>query len=113
MINENCGSTTEQFLLTAKQSKKVKLFGTTTLGSLDISNMYSVNSPCGEYKLWYGLTKSFRIPEMLIDGNDNKHISEKLFISTNTVKYHFRNLFEKLNIKSRVELSSLFIKQTF
>jgi len=68
LINGNCGSTTEQFLLEAKQSKKVKLFGVTTLGSLDISNMYSVNSPDGNYKLWYGLTKSYRIPEMLIDG---------------------------------------------
>jgi len=68
LINSNCGSTTEQFLLAAKQSKKVKLFGTTTIGSLDISNMYSVNSPSGEFTLWYGLTKSYRIPEMLIDG---------------------------------------------
>ena len=68
LINGNCGSSTEQFLLEAKQSKKVKLFGTSTLGSLDISNMYSVNSPCGEYQLWYGLTKSYRIPEMTIDG---------------------------------------------
>jgi effector-binding domain-containing protein len=68
LINSNCGSTTEQFLLATKQSKKVKLFGTTTLGSLDISNMYYVNSPCGEFKLWYGLTKSYRIPEMQIDG---------------------------------------------
>ena len=68
LINGNCGSTTEQFLLEAKQSKKVKLFGTTTLGSLDISNMYSVIFPSKEFKLWYGLTKSHRIPEMLIDG---------------------------------------------
>jgi len=67
LINKNCGSTTEQFLLAAKQSKKVKLFGTTTIGSLDISNMYSVKSPSGEFILWYALTKSYRIPEMLID----------------------------------------------
>lgn len=69
LINENCGSTTEQFLLMAKQSKKVKLFGRTTLGSLDISNVNSVNSPCGKFKLLYGITKSYRIPELVIDGN--------------------------------------------
>ena len=30
--------------------------------------MYYVNSPSNEFKLWYGLSKSYRIPEMLIDG---------------------------------------------
>ncbi len=67
LINKNCGSTTEQFLLAAKQSKKVKLFGTTTSGALDISNLNMTVFPCGEYQLWYGLTKSFRIPGMAID----------------------------------------------
>ncbi len=68
LINENIGSTTEQFLLEAKQSRKVKLFGTTTAGVLDISNLYSVNSPSGKFTLEYGTTKSYRIPEMQIDG---------------------------------------------
>ena len=68
IINEGCGSTTEQFLLAAKQSKKVKLFGTTTFGSLDISNMYSVKSPCNDFELGYCLSKSYRIPDFAIDG---------------------------------------------
>ena len=68
LINRYCGSTTEQFLLEAKQSKKVKLVGTTTAGVLDISNLYNVTSPSKEFKLWYGLSKSYRIPEMTIDG---------------------------------------------
>lgn len=67
LINGNCGSTTEQFLLEAKQSQKVKLVGTTTAGVLDISNMYYVSSPSKEFELWYGLSKSYRIPEMTID----------------------------------------------
>lgn len=68
IINENNGSTAEEFLLMAKQSKKVKLFGTTTQGVLDISNMYFVDFPCKTLKLGYSLTKSFRIPDMQIDG---------------------------------------------
>lgn len=68
VINNGNGSTAEEFLLAAKQSKKVKLFGTTTAGVLDISNMYFVNSPCNEIKLGYSLSKSFRIPDMAIDG---------------------------------------------
>ncbi|MCF6350947.1 MAG: S41 family peptidase [Flavobacteriaceae bacterium] len=67
LINENCGSTTEQFLLAAKQSKKVKLFGTTTAGALDISNLNIVKSPCNDFELIYGTSKSLRIPEMTID----------------------------------------------
>ena len=67
IINEGCASTTEQFLLAAKQSKKVKLFGTTTSGALDVSNMNSLESPCKEFKLWYCLSKSLRIPGFTID----------------------------------------------
>lgn len=67
IINKGNASTTEQFLLAAKQSKKVKLFGETTWGALDISNMNSIESPCKEFKLWYCLSRSLRIPGMTID----------------------------------------------
>jgi hypothetical protein len=67
IINEGNASTTEQFLLAAKQSKKVKLFGTTTYGALDVSNLNGVESPCEEFKLWYCTSKSYRIPDMAID----------------------------------------------
>jgi len=68
IINGGCGSTTEQFILAAKQSQKVKLFGTSTFGSLDISNMLSVKSPCNDLELGYCLSKSYRIPDFTIDG---------------------------------------------
>ncbi|MBI1836015.1 MAG: peptidase S41 [Flavobacteriia bacterium] len=68
IINDGNASTTEEFILAAKQSKKVKFFGTTTFGILDISNMYFVNSPCNEFELGYCLTKSLRIPKIKIDG---------------------------------------------
>lgn len=67
IINQANGSTAEQFLYEAKQSKKVKLFGVTTFGVLDISNMYFVESPCKDFKLGYSLTKTLRIPEFTID----------------------------------------------
>ncbi|MDR1985048.1 MAG: hypothetical protein LBQ28_09550 [Prevotellaceae bacterium] len=84
IINEGNASTTEQFLYEAKQSKKVKLFGTTTFGALDISNMYSVESPCKEFKLWYCLTKSHRIPEMTFD---NKGIQPDYYIDKTIPQY--------------------------
>ncbi|MBO9674858.1 MAG: hypothetical protein J7577_15530 [Sphingobacteriaceae bacterium] len=67
IANEANGSTDEQFLLAAKQSKKVKIFGKTTFGVLDISNMYSAKSPDGMFELGYCLSKSYRIPGMAID----------------------------------------------
>jgi hypothetical protein len=67
LINENNGSTTEQFLLAAMQSKKVKLYGRTTKGMLDISNVNIVTAPCGDIELYYGLSKSFRIPDFPVD----------------------------------------------
>lgn len=86
IINQGNGSTTEQFLLAAKQSKKVKLFGTTTSGILDISNMNFVPSPCGEFQLGYCLSKSLRIPEMAID---DKGIQPDYYIDKNISKYRW------------------------
>ncbi|MES2827625.1 MAG: S41 family peptidase [Bacteroidota bacterium] len=77
LINEKNGSTAEQFLLAARQSKKVKLFGTTTMGELDISNMYNITSPDGKFTMWYCMSKSLRIPENTID---NKGISPDYFL---------------------------------
>lgn len=96
IINENNASTTEQFLLVAKQSKKVKLFGRTTEGVLDISNMYFVDSPSKNFKLSYSLTKSFRIPDMQIDG---KGIQPDFYIDRNIPDYQWTNFTEeRLNV---------------
>lgn len=92
IINENNASTTEQFLLVAKQSKKVKLFGRTTEGVLDISNMYFVESPSKNFKLGYSLTKSFRIPDMQIDG---KGIQPDFYIDRNIPDYQWTNFTEE------------------
>ncbi len=86
IINNGNGSTAEEFLLAVKQSKKVKLFGTTTAGVLDISNMYFVNSPCNEFKMGYALSKSFRIPDMAID---EKGIQPDYFIDKTIPDYQW------------------------
>jgi C-terminal processing protease CtpA/Prc len=67
LTDNSTGSSAEQFVLDAKQSSKVKIYGKPTLGSLDISNMNSTKSPSGEFILRYGTSKSLRIPEYQVD----------------------------------------------
>jgi C-terminal processing protease CtpA/Prc len=69
LINRGTGSSAEQFLIDAMQSKKVKLFGTSTLGSLDMSNINSVISPNNDFILSYSTTKSLRLPEFVVDAS--------------------------------------------
>jgi hypothetical protein len=64
--NEN-GSSTEQFLLAARQSKKVKFFGVPTMGCVDTGNQYYAESPCKELILSYSLSRSLRVPDIIID----------------------------------------------
>jgi hypothetical protein len=84
--NQANGSTSEQFLLEAKQSRISKLFGVSTYGVLDISNMYFVESPCKEFLLSYSLSRSLRIPDYTIDG---KGIQPDYFIDRTIPNYEW------------------------
>lgn len=67
LCNEGNGSTDEQFLLEARTSYKVKLFGRPTFGALDASNMRQVTSPDGCFELGYTMSLSHRLPHMPVD----------------------------------------------
>jgi hypothetical protein len=86
LINEYNGSTAEQFLLAAKQSTKTKLFGKTTMGVLDISNMNFVTSDCGDIQLGYSMSKSLRIPHMTID---DKGIQPDYYLDDSIKQYEW------------------------
>ena len=43
------------------------------------------------------------ILELLVQGHANKEIAEKLFVSIDTVKTHLRNIYFKLEVKSRLQ----------
>ncbi|TMM31109.1 hypothetical protein FDT66_03835 [Polaribacter aestuariivivens] len=42
--------------------------------------------------------------QLIVEGKSNKEIGNQLNISVNTVKFHIKNIYEKLNIKSRKEV---------
>jgi C-terminal processing protease CtpA/Prc len=67
IIHENNFSTTEEFILKAKQSKKVKFFGRKTGGALDVSNMIEAKDPDGNFIFEYCISRSLRIPEFPVD----------------------------------------------
>lgn len=47
---------------------------------------------------------------LIFIGYTNQRIGEELFISVNTVKYHIRNIYEKLNIKNKNEAIDILSK---
>ncbi len=67
LMDKNCGSTCEQFLLTARQSFNVKLLGRNSAGALDYSNLRPYPLPSGKRDLIYAVSRSHRLPIMPVD----------------------------------------------
>ncbi|MGC8764362.1 MAG: ATP-binding cassette domain-containing protein [Brevinematia bacterium] len=56
----------------------------------------------------FGITgREKEIIHLLLKGYNNKQICEKLFISLNTVKTHIYSIYQKTNVKNRMELANL------
>ena len=81
LINKGCASTTEQFLLYARQSSKVILAGEPTQGTLDYSNMREAPLSCMPYVLHYATTRSRRLD--VGQGIDNVGIQPAITLSNN------------------------------
>lgn len=45
--------------------------------------------------------RELEILQYMVGGMSNKLIAERCFISTNTVKFHIRNIYEKLQVNSK------------
>jgi len=49
---------------------------------------------------------------LILNGANNKDIEEKLFISSSTVRNHIYNIYQKLNVKNRIEFINQIRKQS-
>ncbi|SDJ85588.1 Peptidase family S41 [Ferrimonas sediminum] len=67
LIDEDCASSCEQFLLQVRQSFKVKLVGRSSHGALDYSNLRPHTLPSGQRELFYATSRSLRLPHQPVD----------------------------------------------
>ena len=67
--------------------------------SIPASNDQSV-----EEMMALGLTRrEAEILDLIKNGLTNEEISEKLFVSKNTIKFHIKNIYIKLDVKNRAQ----------
>lgn len=70
ILIDGAGSTGEQFLLLARQSRKVTLFGQRhSAGVLDFANVVSMPTPSGRHILQWATSRSLRLPQDPVDPN--------------------------------------------
>lgn len=67
LIDKRVGSSAENFVMKAKQSKKVKVMGTVTSGGLDYAAARFFKFGCPEYLLQLPTFRSLRLPDYPID----------------------------------------------
>ena len=77
-----------------KQGKKTKL----TREIINLSQGSSITE------------REFEIVDLIYSGKSNAEIAELIFLSINTVKYHVKQIFVRLEVKSRIELLTLLRK---
>lgn len=68
VLVDNAASTGEQFLLEARQSRKVTLFGKeNSAGVLDFANVVGMPTPSGRYQVFWATSRSMRLPGDPVD----------------------------------------------
>lgn len=108
------------YSLRQKSNLKQKLLGE------EIENLrLKINSLLGEsdsiklsmdelnQKLHQPLTeREFEILNLTVSDKTNQEIAEEVFVSVNTVKYHLKNVYEKLGVNNRKEALHLIVSQS-
>ncbi|MBU8865085.1 MULTISPECIES: response regulator transcription factor family protein [Paenarthrobacter] len=65
------------------------------------------SAPAGDVAAWGLAARELEVLQLLAAGQRNRAIAAELNVSENTVKFHIRNLFRKLDVRSRTEAIAL------
>lgn len=61
---------------------------------------------------WRGLTPAeLSVVRLIAHGATNRQAADRLFLSPNTVNTHMRHVFEKLGVRSRVQMARLYLRE--
>ncbi|MEQ1553732.1 MAG: LuxR C-terminal-related transcriptional regulator, partial [Ferruginibacter sp.] len=87
-----------------KMREEIEQF-TLQIGTLTINQKeeQKISLPENELTL-----RELEIFKLLITGKSNSEIAKDVFLSVNTIKYHTKNIYEKLNIKNKLEAIAKF-----
>ncbi|WP_091470941.1 helix-turn-helix transcriptional regulator [Paenarthrobacter nitroguajacolicus] len=64
-------------------------------------------SPAVDFAEWNIVARELEVLQLLASGQRNRSIAAAMGISENTVKFHVRNLFKKMGVRSRIEAIAL------
>lgn len=67
ILAQGAGSSGDQFVIDARASRKVTLFGGPTAGVIDYSNVMTAPAPSGDFDLRWPISRSMRLPEEPLD----------------------------------------------
>jgi DNA-binding CsgD family transcriptional regulator len=61
---------------------------------------------------WASLTEAERrVADLVAEGLTNRQVAARVFVSPHTVDFHLRQIFRKLGIGSRVDLTRLVLRR--
>ena len=62
---------------------------------------------------WESLTETERtVSELVAQGLNNRQVAGRMYVSVNTVAFYLRQIFRRLSVGSRVELTRIVVQQT-
>ena len=75
-----------------------------------IFNNLKINKKLNKGKNKFNLTRrEIDVVKQIVDGKNNHEVANNLFVSINTVKKHLMNIYKKVDVNNRTELTSLIL----